>query len=222
MKRNRPAIATFFLVTLLALAGWGWYGNIQSVSAQEGDGADTSEEELAIETDHRKMEILQQDFASAPEVTVACLSCHENSAKEIHKTAHWTWEYIHPDTGQVLGKQNVINNFCIAIQSNEPRCTSCHVGYGWADDSFDFSSEENVDCMVCHDTTGTYKKFPTAAGYPVTEPKEFPRAAAIFGNRLISLLSPRKWERPAGTAAVPATSTAAALTASSMVIWTPH
>jgi hypothetical protein len=24
--------------------------------------------------------------------------------------------------------------------------------------SFDFKSEENVDCVVCHDTTGNYKK----------------------------------------------------------------
>lgn len=26
---------------------------------------------------------------------------------------------------------------------------------------------------MCHDTTGTYKKFPTLAGFPVSEPKEF-------------------------------------------------
>ena len=77
-------------------------------------------------------------------------------------------------TGQVLGKQTLINNFCVAIESNEPRCTSCHIGYGWKDDTFDFAVQENVDCLVCHDTTGEYKKFPTAAGYPVSEPKEFP------------------------------------------------
>ncbi|MFA7061204.1 MAG: tetrathionate reductase family octaheme c-type cytochrome, partial [Pedobacter sp.] len=36
---------------------------------------------------------------------------------------------------------------------------------------------ENVDCLVCHDTTGTYKKFPSAAGHPVYpgEKKEFPK-----------------------------------------------
>ena len=32
-----------------------------------------------------------------------------------------------------------------------------------------------MDCLVCHDTTGTYQKFPTGAGYPVLgEAKEFP------------------------------------------------
>lgn len=27
--------------------------------------------------------------------------------------------------------------------------------------------QNKVDCLVCHDQTGTYKKFPTKAGYPV-------------------------------------------------------
>ena len=26
-----------------------------------------------------------------------------------------------------------------------------HIGYGWKDNSFDFKSEANVDCLVCHD-----------------------------------------------------------------------
>ncbi len=55
-----------------------------------------------------------------------------------------------------MGKNGLtLNNFCISIHSNEPRCASCHVGYGWKDASFDFSSEEKVDCLVCHDRTGT-------------------------------------------------------------------
>jgi len=61
----------------------------------------------------------------------------------------------------------VINNYCVSVAPNEPRCTSCHIGYGWTDDSFDFSAAGNIDCLVCHDTTGTYEKFPTAAGHPV-------------------------------------------------------
>ncbi|MCD4802718.1 MAG: tetrathionate reductase family octaheme c-type cytochrome [Anaerolineales bacterium] len=133
-----------------------------------------------VEVNHSEFEILQQDFASGPEVTKACLSCHINAAAEIQGTTHWTWEYEHPETGQILGKQNVINSFCIALDSNEPRCTSCHVGYGWTDDTFDFSEEESVDCLVCHDTTGTYKKFPTAAGHPAYEPLEFPSGSGTI------------------------------------------
>jgi octaheme c-type cytochrome (tetrathionate reductase family) len=54
----------------------------------------------------------------------------------------------------------------VSIISNEARCTSCHAGYGWKDASFDFTDKTKIDCLVCHDTTGTYKKTPTAAGMP--------------------------------------------------------
>ena len=60
------------------------------------------------------------------------------------------------------------------IQSNEARCTSCHAGYGWKDKSFDFSDQSKVDCLVCHEQTGTYKKFPAGAGNPVSKAKVFP------------------------------------------------
>ena len=61
----------------------------------------------------------------------------------------------------------------MSIKSNEARCTSCHAGYNWTDKNYDFSSERNVDCLVCHEQTGTYEKFPTGAGNPVKEPKKF-------------------------------------------------
>ena len=116
-------------------------------------------------------------FKTGSDVTKACLQCHEAQAKDFMKTVHWTWTAKQeiPGKGAVdYGKKNAINNFCIALPSNEPRCTSCHAGYGWKDASFDFTQTENVDCLVCHDTTGTYKKFPTAAGHPAYEDKEFP------------------------------------------------
>jgi octaheme c-type cytochrome (tetrathionate reductase family) len=124
--------------------------------------------------DHSKFEQLQRDFATGPEVTQACLECHTEAAKQLHKTSHWTWAFENQLTGQTLGKKNVLNNFCVATATNWPRCTSCHIGYGWKDDSFDLSSETNVDCLVCHDTTGSYKKFPTGAGHPNYEPKKWP------------------------------------------------
>lgn len=52
------------------------------------------------------------------------------------------------------------------ISGNWSRCTSCHIGYGWEDANFDFSDKTRIDCLVCHDTTGTYKKAPPGAGYP--------------------------------------------------------
>lgn len=106
-------------------------------------------------------------FASGPEVTKACLQCHESQAKDFSKNVHWTWSAMQnvPNKGKVeLGKKNAVNNFCVSIAGNWPRCTSCHAGYGWKDASFDFTKLENMDCLVCHDTTGTYKKDVAGAG----------------------------------------------------------
>ncbi|MBD3169381.1 MAG: tetrathionate reductase family octaheme c-type cytochrome [candidate division Zixibacteria bacterium] len=125
-----------------------------------------------VTADHGKFPILKQEFKTGPEVTRACLSCHTESAKQVHKTIHWTWVCPKSFDPQ-LGKSIVVNNFCIALPSNEPRCTSCHAGYGWRDSTFDFTSEENVDCLVCHDQTGEYQKFPTGAGHPAYEVKTF-------------------------------------------------
>jgi octaheme c-type cytochrome (tetrathionate reductase family) len=124
--------------------------------------------------DHSQFEQLQRDFKSGPEVTAACLECHTEAAKQLQKTTHWTWAFKNNLTGQTLGKKNVINNFCVATASNWSRCTSCHIGYGWKDENFDLTSQTSVDCLVCHDTTGTYKKFPTDAGHPNYVPKEWP------------------------------------------------
>ena len=129
---------------------------------------------LAATTDHSKFEALKGPFATGPDVTKACLSCHTEAAKQVHTSIHWTWDFTNPKTGQKLGKKNVINNFCVALDSNEPRCTSCHAGYGWKDAKFDFKSEANVDCLVCHEQTGTYKKFPVDAGHPNYVEKQMP------------------------------------------------
>jgi octaheme c-type cytochrome (tetrathionate reductase family) len=129
---------------------------------------------LNTTADHSRFKELQREFKTGPELTRACLSCHTEAAGQIHRTKHWKWEYLNPDTGQTLGKKTIVNNFCISIASNQASCTSCHVGYGWKDAKFDFSSQENVDCVVCHDTTGNYRKPPGLAGNVVTADTEFP------------------------------------------------
>ena len=128
---------------------------------------------LKSTSDHTKFKALQRDFDSGPEVTKACLTCHTEAAKQLHKTEHWKWEYTSPE-GQLLGKKNVINNFCTSVASNEAACNSCHIGYGWKDDTFDFTSEVNVDCLVCHDSTGSYRKPAGLAGNVITKAMEFP------------------------------------------------
>ena len=126
---------------------------------------------LAQIEDHQEIE---GPFKTPQEVTETCLECHEDAAQEVMQTIHWTWGRKVKDMpghqGIIeLGKKNVFNNFCIDVESNWPRCTSCHAGYGWKDQNFDFDSEENVDCLVCHDRTGKYKKSPAGAGMPAKE-----------------------------------------------------
>ena len=115
-------------------------------------------------------DLIQGPFATPQDVTNTCLTCHETAAKEVMNTSHWTWldEKFTDENNQTVqrGKINFINNYCIAVPSNNPRCTSCHTGYGWKDKTFDFSKEENVDCLVCHDQTGKYTKTPIGAGMP--------------------------------------------------------
>ena len=132
-----------------------------------------SEKLLKSTSDHTKFKALQQEFNSGPEGTKACLSCHTEAAKQLHRTQHWKWEYRSPE-GQLLGKKHVINNYCTSVASNEAACNSCHIGYGWKDDKFDFTSEVNVDCLICHDSTGNYRKPAGLAGHVVTKTMEFP------------------------------------------------
>jgi len=107
-------------------------------------------------------------FTDGSSVTRACLKCHEKEARDFMKTTHWTWkgDTIHLPGGKVerIGKANVINNFCIGIKSNEKHCTTCHAGYGWKDDDFDFQDATRIDCLICHDNTGTYQKAEDGAG----------------------------------------------------------
>ena len=172
--------------------------------------------------DHSKFEALKGPFANGPALTKACLGCHTEAATQVQQSIHWTWEYHHPVTGQILGKKRVINSFCGNVPSNEPRCTSCHAGYGWTDEkTFDFKAQANVDCVVCHDKTGTYQKWPTKAGHPLVcaadrRRRQGPRAARPGEDR-----AARSACRGARTA-VPVISMAAAATTSSTAICPRH
>lgn len=120
--------------------------------------------------DHSKFEILQQDFERPQDVTLACLSCHTERHHEIMANNHWTWDRTEKlsqrDSVVSVGKKNILNNFCIGINGSEKTCSRCHIGYGWEDKSFDFSEKGNIDCLVCHEQSGTYKKAKGKAGYP--------------------------------------------------------
>ena len=126
----------------------------------------------------------QEEFSSGQEVTRRCLECHEDAAHEVMQTAHWKWlgpetEIPGRDLTMAIGKKNLINNFCIGVMGgNWESCTKCHAGYGWKDAQFDFTQSENVDCLVCHDWSGSYLK--GDAGEP-TDTKALLTAARSVG-----------------------------------------
>lgn len=115
----------------------------------------------AAHVDHQNL--FEKAFNSGQEVTAACLECHENAAEQVIHTVHWRWEadpvkVAGREKAIATGKKNTINNFCIGIQGNWSSCTACHAGYGWGDETFDFSDTANVDCLVCHDQSQGYIK----------------------------------------------------------------
>lgn len=70
------------------------------------------DKKLWITSDHSQHEILKQTFTSGPEVTKACLSCHNQAALQFHQTIHWTWQDPITEKSARLGKGGLsINNF---------------------------------------------------------------------------------------------------------------
>ncbi|SKA91803.1 octaheme c-type cytochrome, tetrathionate reductase family [Paucidesulfovibrio gracilis DSM 16080] len=124
--------------------------------------------------DHKELVELP-DNPTALQVTAECLRCHEKAGEDMIQSAHWLWKGPSPYTVDrqkkvMSGKAtDTVNNFCVALPSNWPRCTSCHAGYGWEDETFDFTDMTRVDCLVCHDTTDSYVKAPPKAGMPAPE-----------------------------------------------------
>ncbi len=137
---------------------------------------------LTEPTDHSVL--MPGPYETGSDVTRACLNCHEEAGDQVIHTSHFTW-LSEPvlvegrDEPIQTGKANLINNFCIGIQSNWTGCTRCHTGYGWTDAEYDFTNVENVDCLACHDQTGTYVK---AGGGEVAEGVDLVFVAGSVGT----------------------------------------
>ena len=62
--------------------------------------------------DHSKLKPLQEDFDSGPEVTKACLSCHNMAGEQLANTIHWLWLDPQGGNNTKVGKAGLImNNF---------------------------------------------------------------------------------------------------------------
>jgi len=164
-KRNwLPGLVAILL--LIGIPVWYFTGNAESSLDKPWDHVPRRPEHV----DHKNLFDGYTEFKTGPEVTQACLVCHADAGKQVLKTAHWKWESEPtPIPGReglfTTGKKKSINNFCIGIQGNWASCTSCHAGYGWDSADFDFNDETHIDCLVCHDNSGTYRK--GKSGLPV-------------------------------------------------------
>ncbi len=112
--------------------------------------------------DHDALVQLSQD-PDIQEVTSSCLSCHDSVGQDILHSAHWTWQGHSPsirghEHDVSLGRKTVFNNCSLAMGSDNVTCAQCHIGFGWNDEGFDFTDPQKIDCLVCHDTTQTYRK----------------------------------------------------------------
>ncbi len=148
MIRKPTGLALIFVMGLIPAISLG-------ASAEQAEAAPSAP--LSMSTaDHSGFDVLQQRFKSGRELTKACLSCHNLAARQVHTSSHWNWEIPNSKTGQLVGKRNVLNSTMVSISSNGPYCARCHISNEWTDEGFDFTDEEQVDCLACHDTTGTY------------------------------------------------------------------
>lgn len=163
-------VGSFILIVIIPIATIIFIVNFNTDNEQPNDLKQLRPAKHIPSVDHSKFEILKKEFNTPHDMTNACLSCHTEAGKEIHKTAHWNWErlsYTKKRGVSYIGKKNTINNFCIGIGGSQVSCTKCHIGYGYEDKSFDFTDESSIDCVVCHDNSDTYRKASGGAGYPV-------------------------------------------------------
>jgi octaheme c-type cytochrome (tetrathionate reductase family) len=117
--------------------------------------------------DHSLFIQLKTKFEKPQDVTAACISCHNGRHLEVMQSTHWNWErteYIPGKGIRSIGKKNVLNNFCIGVSGNEQSCERCHIGYGLSETTA--QDPRSVDCLACHDRSGTYEKASGGAGMP--------------------------------------------------------
>jgi octaheme c-type cytochrome (tetrathionate reductase family) len=126
---------------------------------------------LGLAQDHK--ENLSGPYENIRQITEECLMCHEEAGEEFLHSNHWNWLTSNlPSSEQVEivnGKYVPVNSFCIPVHSSSTQCINCHLPFSGKDESFEFNSAENIDCLICHDQTGTYKRFPFGSGISETE-----------------------------------------------------
>lgn len=107
-------------------------------------------------------------FSGISDVTVQCLQCHPQAGEDILRSSHWTWKRQRMVDGEKVffSKKNGLTTFAVAAGANPNQCLTCHISTNLLDERFDPTMPTNIDCLVCHDSTGMYRR---EAGAPVED-----------------------------------------------------
>lgn len=124
---------------------------------------------------------IQGLFNTTRDVVVKCLECHGQIASEVLQSTHWTWERSRMVNGRQLmsGKKDSLAAFAVDVSSNPTRCLRCHISSAPAAGIFAQGTEADVDCLVCHDTTGRYVRNTEQGGL---EQADFEKIARNVGR----------------------------------------
>ena len=69
--------------------------SVLAVSLALGAGGGWADSDVST-ADHSKFKELKGPFETGPDVTRACLQCHTEASKQLHKTKHWNWSVVNP------------------------------------------------------------------------------------------------------------------------------
>ncbi len=99
-------------------------------------------------------------FSNAQAVTTQCLTCHAKQGADILQSTHWTWVRSRGmGTGeQRSAKKSDLTTYALDVEANPGRCMTCHISTTLLSGKHDPTSATDIDCLVCHDTTGTYRR----------------------------------------------------------------
>ncbi len=110
--------------------------------------------------------------AEGPEaITRRCLDCHQETGEDVMRSVHWKWGGHSPSVAGYehhvdLGLETVLNNYLICAGANPQNCSACHISFGRATDLTGAADPASMDCLICHDTTDTYRKRAGGGGEP--------------------------------------------------------
>lgn len=99
-------------------------------------------------------------FADTRAVIEQCLGCHTRQGEDILQSSHWTWERsrLIGAERRSFSKKDGLTTFAVRVPTNPSRCMTCHISTTFLSGRHDPNAAADIDCLVCHDTTGTYRR----------------------------------------------------------------